>query len=210
MAKAAKAACEYLPFGKLNKYSCQFGSDCYRTNPHHLFHGHDMEHIAIQKPSSITQGRNTKALFHQTSPENMANIYINGPKFLLRWHQSSQPGVKYLFGQGIYFTTSISATYAKASHHGCIFCGEFDLGKVLETANACPESTPQKIQAAGYDTLFAPKGIIKDYNQKPLANDEYIITDLYRQFIRGCWLFLDEDSEQKFFQATKDLKLEID
>eukprot|EP01084_Bolivina_argentea_P305458 527705_1 len=204
--KGVQALCEYLPYGKLNKYPCKFGDVCFRTNPHHIFHGHDMHHIAVPKPESLTEGKNVKALFHQTSPENMAKIYIHGAKFLLKWQKSGKPNTQYLFGEGIYFTTSIAATYAKASYKGCVFCGEFDLGKVLETETPCPESTPEKIKAAGYDTLFAAKGMIKDYNNQPLSNDEYIITDLYRQFRRGCWMFLNEESEKMFDEAIKQLK----
>lgn len=190
----ARAQCGILHYSKLNKVPCPVGDfQCYRTNPHHVLHGHSDEHVPGLKPRHHTKGKNIRTLFHQTSPENMVRMLGSSPgssKYIEKWKRS-QSG---LFGEGIYCATSIYFTSRKAQSRGVVFCGEFDLGTVKEVTEPCPLSTYQSLADEGIDTLYARKGL-QWGGGRTLGSDEYILTS-QRQLIRGCWYVMDDTAWQ--------------
>ena len=201
--KRQRPRCDVIKPSKLNRFPCKYGDNCYRTNPHHILHCHSTSHVPKPKPKHMMQqGKNLKVLFHQTSPENVAKMMNWTTRDIERWKKSTTGN---LFGEGIYFATSIDNTMRKAQYRGMIFCGEFDLGVVKDVNEPCPQSTTKFLEAQGINTIYAQKGILwkpSGGNVRPLGNDEYIISS-QRQLQRGCVIPLDETNWESFQEAKK-------
>ena len=191
---------------------CNYGENCYRTNPSHVMHCHimfkpqssqsDLSHVPKEKPKSLTKGRNIKTLFHQTSLEGMKAI-IDGD---YKWAFSDK---NRLFGQGIYFSETAEHTKSKAHHHGVIFCAEVDLGTVHTTnTHLFGHTLEDHHQKFGCNTIYAPAGI--EWGQgtgipRTLSNPEYIILNT-KQILRGCWKFVNQENDVKWEQLKQNDK----